>query len=152
MQGEDFVVESSQDFEEFVVYGYIRSIGDMMTKMIPDSLIILCVDFFGRMDYFFKPGYEIKISQDGLIITKNSNAMNTFNNTTYGTKWIQSDLNDTIYTWKFRIIHGDGIIIGISNNEFYAENRFYATTSVNNIYYAWNNKQKLYTQSRLLPI
>lgn len=137
------VAETYPNFEELLVNGYIRDIEENLNMIIPATIYTMCLNYRGMMDWFSKPGYEISLSDDGLIATKKSDAMRTFANTSYGTKWIDTNQN-SIVKWTFEIIQGKGIIIGIANNDFSAEHKFFDKTRRNNIYYAYGNNGIFY--------
>ena len=141
-----------EDFEELLVDGYIRNIQQMMTKIIPMSIITICYDYHGVMDYFSIAGKNVDISEDCLMATRKDDTLDDYDNTSYGTKWMNST-EKMVIKWTLRIlfneVYGVGIFIGITNNDSFANNAFYDDGKIeNNIYYAYQNEQQLYSSHK----
>ena len=142
--------KSRQDFEQLLVHGYIRNIQKELTSIIPDSITILCLDHHGIMDYFSVAGSDTNISDDGSIATKKDDAEESYDNTTYGSKWIPSN-QDAIIKWTLRILsNGDsvGVFIGIINNDTTPYKAFWRDKSKD--YYVYENAKWFYDASRSL--
>ena len=137
--------KSRQDFEDLLVHGYTRNMQKEITNVIPQPITIVCLAYHGLMDYFSIPGKYTKISGNGLIVTRNENVSDSYDNTSYGSKWIPSN-QDIIIKWTLRILcnesRGIGIFIGIYNSDLSADKPFF--TDDKNIYYAWQNETRFY--------
>ena len=88
---------------QFTVFGYIRQNENKLSLFcnITDIISYLCLSYYYIAEYFEKVGDDMKISQDGMTITKIINN-NNWNNTSYCHKWIDSNI-DQIVEWRFKI-------------------------------------------------
>ena len=71
-----------------------------VSSHIPDLISFMIILFYMETDYFYKPGNDIKISQDGLTAVRMK--QDSFSTTTYCKQWIPSTSN-MIITWKFKV-------------------------------------------------
>ena len=55
------------DFEGLLVDGYIRYIQKQINRVIPASILAMCLDYHGTMDYFPIIGQQIKVQLKGKI-------------------------------------------------------------------------------------
>lgn len=107
------------DRTRYGVYGWIRrASSELELGHIPLRIQSICILYFAVDERFEIIGRDIKLSNDNMTATKNSDSISSWKSMTYGAKEIQSK-NDCIYIWEFTIssLYGHAIVIGISNKQ-----------------------------------
>ena len=122
----------------FTVFGYLRQNENKLALFcnIPALISYLCLSYYYHGECFYKPGHDIKISDDKMRITKIENNEDLMN-TSYGKTWIDPSIHQSV-RWKFNI-NKLMIVMYIKLVSKYIRINGNASESVDAPFFAFNN-------------
>ena len=117
---------------EYLIFGFIRQSEIEFDKIIPPLISWTCLMFYWMNEYFEFIGDTVIASENQLTITSMGDAIDCWQNTSFGKQIIQST-NEGIYKWILSVIGGDAVI-GISDSDQIRTDNHFAWDNHTNYY------------------